>query len=160
ATASTRRAGRRRHPHCSPTDAADRMDPRRRSWWGWGWEDQGLDPDQTAKLARSLSERFGVELTARPAPDLADVVLRAPRVSPPAGAADLCSAEPVGRAGHTLGKSFRDVVRASYGDLAAPPDLVAFPATEGDVVSLLDWCADAGIAAIPYGGGSSVVGGV
>src|SRR5262249_60465401 len=28
------------------------------------------------------------------------------------------------------------------------------------VVALLDWCADAGAAAIPYGGGSSVVGGV
>src|SRR5207253_498383 len=36
----------------------------------------------------------------------------------------------------------------------------AFPRDEADVVALLDWCADANAAAIPYGGGSSVVGGV
>jgi alkyldihydroxyacetonephosphate synthase len=37
---------------------------------------------------------------------------------------------------------------------------VAFPTTEAEVAALLDWCSDAGAAAIPYGGGSSVVGGV
>ena len=41
-----------------------------------------------------------------------------------------------------------------------PPDLVAIPRDEDDIVALLDWCSDAGVAAIPYGGGSSVVGGV
>ncbi len=136
------------------------MAQRRRSWWGWGWDDQALDPTQTTKLAASLSRRFGVELTARPAPDLASVALRAPRVTPPGPLAGICSTEPFDRAGHALGKSFRDVVRGSYGDLATPPDLVAFPRTEADVVALLDWCADANIAAIPYGGGSSVVGGI
>src|SRR5262249_41588378 len=40
------------------------------------------------------------------------------------------------------------------------PDLVAYPRSEADVVALLDWCSDIGAAAIPYGGGSSVVGGV
>ena len=34
------------------------------------------------------------------------------------------------------------------------------PQTELDIVSLLDWCGAHGIAAIPFGGGSSVVGGV
>ena len=51
-------------------------------------------------------------------------------------------------------------MRALRGDLEHPPDVVAFPSDEADVVALLDWCGDAGIAAIPYGGGSSVVGGV
>ncbi len=136
------------------------MAQRQRSWWGWGWEDQSLDAAQTAKLAASLSRRFGVELTARPAPDLADVALRAPRVTPPAALAEQCSTDPFDRAGHSLGKSFRDVVRGSYGDLAHPPDLVAFPTTEAAVVEILDWCTDANIAAVPYGGGSSVVGGI
>ena len=45
-------------------------------------------------------------------------------------------------------------------DFSHPPDLVAIPRDEADVVALLDWCSDARIAAIPYGGGSSVVGGV
>jgi alkyldihydroxyacetonephosphate synthase len=37
---------------------------------------------------------------------------------------------------------------------------VAFPRDESEVIAVLDWCNDAGAAAIPYGGGSSVVGGV
>ena len=52
------------------------------------------------------------------------------------------------------------MVRALQRDYANPPDVAAFPETEGDVVDLLDWCAGIGAAAIPYGGGSSVVGGV
>ena len=51
-------------------------------------------------------------------------------------------------------------MRGFRGELPAPPDVVAFPRDEGDVVALLDWCAGANVAAIPYGGGSSVVGGV
>ena len=51
-------------------------------------------------------------------------------------------------------------MRAVHGDLTDPPDVVAFPTTEADVVAVLDWCGSEGVAAIPYGGGSSVVGGV
>jgi alkyldihydroxyacetonephosphate synthase len=136
------------------------MSERRRSWWGWGWEDQGLTDAQTAKLATSLSARFGLELSARPAPDLDDLDPAASRVSPPAVLDAICSADVADRAGHTYGKAYRDVVRGSYGELAHPPDLVAYPTTEAEVVALLDWCASANLAAIPYGGGSSVVGGV
>src|SRR5207244_8004626 len=45
-------------------------------------------------------------------------------------------------------------------DFSSPPDAVAFPRSEDDVRALLDWCGEARAAAIPYGGGSSVVGGV
>jgi alkyldihydroxyacetonephosphate synthase len=72
----------------------------------------------------------------------------------------LCSAGPRDRASHAYGRSFRDLVRGLRGDYPNPPDLVAYPRNEGDVVALLDWCSDIGAAAIPYGGGSSVVGGV
>ena len=108
-----------------------------------------------------MAGRFGVDaLDVREPPALTDIALRPPRVSPPAALAERCSSEIYDRAGHTYGKSYRDVVRAFRGDLANPPDLVAFPRDERDVVALLDWCADARLAAIPYGGGSSVVGGV
>src|SRR5204862_300162 len=45
-------------------------------------------------------------------------------------------------------------------DFAHPPDVVAFPRTEDEVTAVLDWCTGANAAVIPYGGGSSVVGGV
>lgn len=133
---------------------------RRRSWWGWGWEDQALSDDQTEKLAAAMRARFATDLTVAPAPRLEDVGLPASRVEPPAALAARCSTDRRDRASHTFGKSYRDVVRGFRSELTHPPDVVAFPETEADVVDLLDWCAGADIAAIPYGGGSSVVGGV
>jgi alkyldihydroxyacetonephosphate synthase len=80
-------------------------------------------------------------------------------VSPPDALAPICSSAPLERAAHTYGKAFRDVVRALHGDLSAAPDVVARPRTEDDVVAVLDWAGSEGIAVVPYGGGSSVVGG-
>jgi alkyldihydroxyacetonephosphate synthase len=51
-------------------------------------------------------------------------------------------------------------VRAFRGQFDHPPDVVAHPRDEDDLRRLLEWCAEAGAAAIPYGGGTSVVGGV
>ncbi len=137
------------------------MADRRLKFWGWGYEDQGLDADQQQRLAAGLAERFGrSELRIDAPPEIAELELRAPRVLPPARLRGLLSDDPWERARHTYGRSYRDVVRAFRRDFAAPPDWVAFPADEGEVVAVLDWCADANVAAIPFGGGSSVVGGV
>ncbi len=133
----------------------------KRSFWGWGCEGEGPDPEQSAAIVRTLAERFGLgEVELAPEPRLDDLELPQPRVEPPAALADRCSSEPFARAGHTYGKSYRDVVRGARGDFARPPDFVAWPRDEADVVALLDWCSDARVAAVPYGGGSSVCGGV
>ena len=63
------------------------------------------------------------------------------------------------RAAHTYGKSYADYARTLARDFSPAPDVVAFPATESDVVDLLDWADGAGAAVIPFGAGSSVVGG-
>jgi alkyldihydroxyacetonephosphate synthase len=136
------------------------MGERRRSWWGWGWEDDALTREQTAKLAGAVGARLGVEVEVREPARLEDLDLPAPRVAPPPSLAGLCSSDRFDRASHTYGKSYRDVVRGFRGELPHPPDLVARPGDEADVAALLDWCAGSRIAAIPYGGGSSVVGGV
>jgi alkyldihydroxyacetonephosphate synthase len=133
---------------------------RRRSWWGWGWLDQAVTPEQTRALATSVAARFARSVEVRSPPTLAGLTLPPPRVAAPRLLAHLCSDDTEERAGHTYGKSFRDVVRAFHGQLDHPPDLVARPTSEPDVVALLEWCSSAGVAAIPYGGGSSVVGGV
>jgi len=132
-----------------------------RRFWGWGVEGEGPTPEQQAKLGASLSARFGAEVgPAIPPPTVAELDLPAPRVQPPAALAGLCTDDPAERAGHTYGKSYRDVWRGLHRDFSHPPDLVAVPRDEADVTALLDWCSDAGVAAVPYGGGSSVVGGV
>ena len=51
------------------------------------------------------------------------------------------------------------IVRAARGSFEHPPDQVAFPRDEGEVVAVLDWCDAAKVAVVPYGGGSSVAGG-
>jgi len=51
----------------------------------------------------------------------------------------------------------RMILRRDFGN---PPDLVAYPREEADIRALLDWCGENEVAAIPYGGGTSVVGGV
>ncbi len=134
--------------------------PKRR-FWGWGVEGEGLTREQQDGVARTLSSRFdldGVEIIDPPT--LAEIDLRPPRVRPPDSLREICSTDPAERAGHTYGKSFRDLTRAFARDFSYPPDLVALPRHEGHVAALLDWCSEAGIAAIPYGGGSSVTGGV
>jgi alkyldihydroxyacetonephosphate synthase len=84
---------------------------RRRRFWGWGWEDAGPTDEHALAIGRLLTARFGgAELSLAPIPALDDLVLAAPRVAPPAALAPLCSQTPYDRAGHTYGKSFRDVV--------------------------------------------------
>jgi alkyldihydroxyacetonephosphate synthase len=134
---------------------------RERSIWGWGWADAGPGPEQQRGLAQALQTRYGLaSLEPRTPPDPARLELPAPRCRAPAALEALCSTAPGDRARHAYGRSFRDLVRGLQGDYSNPPDVVARPRDEGDVAALLDWCASIGCAAIPYGGGSSVVGGV
>ncbi|HUS60977.1 MAG TPA: FAD-binding oxidoreductase [Acidimicrobiales bacterium] len=137
------------------------MTERKRSWWGWGWDDEAITGDTLHAVASTVAERLGTgPLDVREPADLAGLDLRAPRLKAPAALTDICSTTVEDRASHTYGKSYRDIVRGFHGDLPHPPDLVAFPRDESEVVALLDWCTDEGIAAVPFGGGSSVVGGV
>jgi alkyldihydroxyacetonephosphate synthase len=64
------------------------------------------------------------------------------------------------RVEHAYGKSYRDLIRIRAGHIPSPPDAVVYPADEGQVVSLLAWAADRDVAIVPFGGGSSVLGGV
>lgn len=129
-----------------------------RSWWGWGDEEAAVDGAELAELVARLPPGWAGDLVA--VPGIEDLDLRPPRIAPPAALAGICSTAPDVRAGHTYGKAYRDVVRALAAEFSEPPDLVAFPRTEAEIVDLLDWASGTGIAVVPYGGGSSVVGGV
>jgi alkyldihydroxyacetonephosphate synthase len=141
--------------------AAGRATARRRKFWGWGYEGEGLNGEELELLARLVAARFGLgELRAQVPPDITEVELRRPRVAPPASIAACSSTAPWDRAEHTLGKSFHDLVRGLQREYANPPDLVAYPEDEAQLTAVLEWASDARVAAIPYGGGSSVTGGI
>jgi alkyldihydroxyacetonephosphate synthase len=134
---------------------------RTRSWWGWGWDDEAVEGESLDRLAAALRSRPGfAHAERRDPPAAAELDLPAPRLDPPAALADRCAADPEQRAGHAYGKAFRDVVRGIRADVPNPPDVVALPRDEADVAAILEWAADAGAVVVPYGRGSSVVGGV
>ncbi len=128
-------------------------------FYGWGYADDRLSPDEQARV-RAAAKRFGMSLVEVSSPCEAEFALRPPRVRAPAAFDSLISVTTYDRLVHSLGKSFADIVRMLMRDVHNPPDLVAFPKTERDVVDILDWAAAANVAAIPFGGGSSVCGGV
>ncbi|MFJ3201596.1 FAD-binding oxidoreductase [Streptomyces sp. NPDC086989] len=131
--------------------------PPRRSWWGWGAADKALSDRECVALGALVPGAAGTPL---PVPDVRSTDLPDVRVAPPASLAHLMSDTPPDRVSHTYGKAYRDVVRALRGELGAAPDQVAFPRCEQDVVDVLDWAEAAGVVVVPYGAGSSVVGGV
>lgn len=58
------------------------------------------------------------------------------------------------------GKSTPDLLRRKRRDDQDAPDAVVLPGTDDEVAALLELCADRGIAVVPFGGGTSVVGGL
>ena len=136
------------------------MGPRLK-FYGWGNEGEGLDEAERARLFRFVADKLGAEphATAAP-PQVSEIALRTPRVTAPASLANVLTQEPRDRLVHTYGKSFPETVRAFNRDFANAPDFVAFPETESDIAALFDWAAEAKVAVIPFGAGSSVVGGV
>src|ERR1700694_1944072 len=134
---------------------------RRRKFWGWGYEDEDLSRDEKENLAAMLAARFGGgPLTVDEPPSLEEIKLRPPRVEPPASLRGLLTDDAFERAGHTYGKSHRDVVRAYRRDFSPAPDWGALLRNEGDGAALRARAGEAGLVAIPFGRGSSVVGGV
>jgi len=134
---------------------------RRLKHWGWGYEDQQPDCAALEGIGRAVSERLGFEVSeiSEPVP-LEAIELPESRLRAPDELGDLFSDDRYDRVAHALGKAYRDVVRGFRGDYDAAPDLVAHPRSAEEVEVVLDFCAETGAAAIPFGGGTSVVGGV
>jgi alkyldihydroxyacetonephosphate synthase len=130
---------------------------RRLKHWGWGYEDQQQPPEQVVAASEGIVPMLGFgQAPVRPVP-LEQVELRDPRLGSPGG---IFTDEKHQRTVHALGKAYRDIVRGFYGVFENPPDLVAFPEDESGVVEVLERAADWGAAVIPFGGGTSVCGGV
>jgi alkyldihydroxyacetonephosphate synthase len=73
--------------------------------------------------------------------------------------ADAVRDDQLARVAHAAGRSYPDLVRLRSGQIAAG-DAVVYPADHAQVRSLLELCSESGVAVVPFGGGTSVVGGV
>jgi alkyldihydroxyacetonephosphate synthase len=134
-----------------------RRAPRR--FWGWGAADATLDAREQATVT-FMVEQLGGQFTTLAPPAVTEFDLSAPRIAPPPALTSMFSAAPLDRLNHAYGKSYADCVRMWLRRVPNPPDWVAFPNDEQAVLDILDWAAGNKVAVIPYGGGSSVCGGV
>jgi len=134
-------------------------DPRPLKHWGWGYAAEQPSLDELRQAGVGLREHLGFGELEPEAPAVVGA-LRPPRLSAPASLAALCSVDDHVRARHSYGRSYRDVVRGFRGAFENPPDVVALPGSEQEAEAVLEWAVGAGAAVIPYGGGTSVVGGV
>ncbi|HEX8958984.1 MAG TPA: FAD-binding oxidoreductase, partial [Solirubrobacterales bacterium] len=105
-------------------------------------------------------EGFGFGGEPEEAVPLEAVELRRSRLKAPEGLGDLFTDGKFERVSHALGKAYRDVVRGFRGEFPDPPDLVAYPGDESEIEAVLSWCEAEGAAVVPFGGGTSVVGGI
>ena len=135
-------------------------------WWGWG--EDGHEVTLAEPAVAMLREELEVDPTPRMAPvALEDVRLPEPRLAPgtrerlgaAVGASHL-SDDRRSRIEHAAGRSYPDLVRLRSGDASNAPDLVVSPGSADQVQAVLDACAAARVAVVPFGGGTSVVGGV
>jgi alkyldihydroxyacetonephosphate synthase len=138
--------------------------PRMR-WWGWG------DPEHPSALPGEaltfLREVVGALPSPRPPVALSRVQLAPAALSEATldRLRAIVGSEYV-RAGHeervlhAAGKGYPDLVRMRAGEPDGAPDAVVLPDGAGQLTALLGLCAQSSLAVVPFGGGTSVVGGV
>jgi alkyldihydroxyacetonephosphate synthase len=140
-------------------------------WWGWGTLDRNYSLEERSAFWPTLQEwlRLPDEAIEHETPpvSLEEISLRPPRLDDPMLSSlrrllgeETVRTDKLSRVEHAYGKSYRDLIRIRAGYIPHPPDAVVYPVNQGQVVSLLAWAADRDVAVIPFGGGSTVLGGV
>jgi alkyldihydroxyacetonephosphate synthase len=134
---------------------------RQKKFYAWGYADEDLSAEEIKYWEQGIAKHYGVsgfDVTPPPRPE--EITLRAPRIEVPAALQAMVRTDHLTRLEHSYGKAGFDACRMFMRQVPNPPDAVAFPQSEDDVVRVLAWCDQIGAKAIPYGGGSSVVKGI
>lgn len=138
-------------------------------WWGWGDLDKAFDLESKGDLMPLLEEIFEEKLDEDffEEPELGDFSLPKPSIDSGAlkklesivGEENISSST-FDRVSRSMGKSFRDLLRFRLKEIPKPVDIVIYPRNESEILAVIEVCNENGIAVIPIGGGSSVVGGI
>ena len=137
--------------------------PRRDSKW-WGWGDPAIEPELDGPALATLRERIG-ELSPSPCAAGLDAFQLPPAEPLPPALVEAVGEQNVfagaeDRVRHATGCGYADLARLRSGRLEAAPDAVLLPVDAEAVKRVLEVCATHGVAVVPFGGGTSVVGGV
>ncbi len=129
-------------------------------FWGWGYESEKLSEQENVlidSLINMLIPEGGVEVSP---PQVDDFELTTPRQAVPDHFKKYVSTLPYDRLVHSYGKSYADMVRMFLRDARHAPDWVAFPKSEQQISDIIQYAESHNMAVIPFGGGTSVCGGV
>ncbi|WP_329786688.1 FAD-binding oxidoreductase [[Mycobacterium] zoologicum] len=134
-------------------------------WNAWG--DPAAAKPLSDGIRSLLKAALGVDGTAAAEPDPGQVRLRPSSLAEPHRQAlagivgeQCCRADDHGRLLRAGGKSTLDLLRRNGSGVQDAPDAVLLPGTDDEVAAILDYCSRHGIAVVPFGGGTSVVGGL
>ena len=136
-------------------------------WWGWGRSDKSYRMAGPSAFWDFLSQKLGPLSSSAPIDSLDRVPLPPTRLDDDelellrniAGEKNV-STRTHDRAVHSLGKSYLDLIRIRRGEIPHPTDVVVYPAAEAGIGALLELARERDWIVIPFGGGTSVVGGV
>ncbi|MBS0617500.1 MAG: FAD-binding oxidoreductase [Spirochaetes bacterium] len=138
-----------------------RNSPKTRNAVGWGYVEEAITAKEVAAVEANFGSLFSASSAQKAAPLSADSITLTPaRAEIPAALANFVSASHHERLLHAVGRSFRDLAKLREASPLAAPDAVATPTSRDELLSALEWAARHNYAIIPFGGGSSVVGGV
>ena len=134
-------------------------------WNAWG--DPAAAKPLSDGIRALLKQALGVDGAATADLEAEDVKLR-PSALPDAHrdalaaivGADYFRVDDQGRLLRAGGKSTLDLLRRKDSGVQNAPDAVLLPQTDDEIVAILQYCSDHGIAIVPFGGGTSVVGGL
>jgi alkyldihydroxyacetonephosphate synthase len=135
-------------------------------WWGWG--EDGHAVPLPAAAEGLIRDELGADPGVRKPPvQLEQVALPDPglpgeareRLAAAVGAENVRDDRET-RIAHAVGRSYPDLVRIRAGDASSAPDAVVLPESADQVAAVLAACAEHRLAVVPFGGGTSVVGGV
>ena len=134
----------------------------------WGWGEPGAGPSLPEHAVPFLREALGIDgaVVDRPVA-LEDVRLREPALDPAVRrrleeivGADAVRDDREARVLRCRGKSYLDLLAQRAGECEDAPDAIVAPADHDQVLAVVQACAEAGVAVVPFGGGTSVVGGL
>ncbi|HEY9856731.1 MAG TPA: FAD-binding oxidoreductase [Stenomitos sp.] len=137
-------------------------------WWGWGAPDKAYSLERKPQFWPFLEARLGPAV-GEPAPVVALEAIALPpsrlsvehrKALAAIVGADAVTTDHAERVRHSYGKSYRDLVRIRRGEVLRAPDAIVYPGSHEEVQAVLDCAREAGWRVIPFGGGTSVVGGV
>ena len=117
---------------------------KKRSFYGWGYEDDAVSVEELDWFERAWSKLFHVNhFDPTPMPREAEISLRPARVSVSSSLSAFCTEDRYDRLLHSYGRSVHDLARMIHRrDFDNPPDVIAYPRDESDIRALLDWCGE------------------